>query len=448
MAITDFASILDHLPDPVLLCDEDGVVTYVNRAAIGLIGQDDPEWFENNPADGWMRGADGLLWPPSGETHELEVLVSAGPRERKVRAQVSPFPVHGAIGWMVCVRGRDPGQDKLAGMRAVAAVIAQQLAGHLRTVLANASRALMDTPDHADQLRSIHDAAHRAAELLRQVEALGGGGAPFVPCALGSLTLESERRLAALLGEGIRLEVNATEEDGPVLGDPESLELLLGELARWIREASPGEGAVRVSVRQVNEERVRLVVAAWGLRLSPPQRASLFEPNERLGLAMVSGVVTHHGGRVLVEGSGDPELTFYLEFPTYNQGVRRRKTRGGSETVLVVEDDAEVLSWVEATLARGGYRVLSAANGIAASVVLRERFADIDLLLTDAVLPGRSGPELIAEARALDPEMQVLLMSGFSQEFLGEQLSPDVQLLRKPFGPSALTERVRALLDR
>lgn len=444
----DLELLLDRLPDAVFVCDEDGVVVYTNRLATGLIGHDDPEWFENNPTDGWLRGADGLLWPPSGETHEIDALVHTGPRLRRVRAHISPYPVRGAMGWLLSVRLRDPGQDKLAGMRTLATLIARQLGEHLGVVLATVSRALMDDPSRAEPLRRIHDAAHRSAELLRQVEALGGAVAELRPCALGAVVLESERVLRGVLGGAIALQVDAHEELGPIFGDPESLELVLGELGSWAASKCPGEGAFQVRVREIDELRVRLMIHVQGLRLSPAQRAGLFEPVERLGLAMAAGIVAHHGGRVLVEGTGNPEITFYLEFPRHNQGVRRRKPPGGTESVLVVEDDAETLSWVETALSRAGYHVRTAANGIAASVVLRQEHAHIDLLLTDAVLPGRSGPELIAEAQALQPGMPVLLMSGYSNEFLGSQLTGEVQLLRKPFGPAALTERIRALLDR
>ncbi|MCB9742915.1 MAG: response regulator [Alphaproteobacteria bacterium] len=446
----DFRGIVDGLADPVFVCDEDGLVQFANAAAHALADFDE-EFFEENPADSWLYGDDGLLWPPSGEVAERPLTLSVGARERKLNGRVSTVPVNGAMGWMIQLHGSDPGLDKLAGMRAVASVVAQQLSMHLRTIIGNSSQALMEVADEAqaEHLRAIHAAGQAAAGLQRQVHALGGGVNELEPCALGALLLDAQRSLSAILGPDVSLRVIAEEEGGQVLGDPDALTLLLTELAEWVRGNDPHPERVELRVEPVGKERVRLVYCDDGPGLSAQERERLFDPTdgERLGLALVFAVVTRHGGRLLVESTPGEGTALHLEFPSHTHEARkRRQAADGGETVLVVEDDPSVLEWVEATLSSLGYRVLVADNGIAASVVLREQAAEIDLLLTDAVLPGRSGPELIAEARTLEPPPQVLLMSGFSEDFLGEEATEGVQLLSKPFGPTLLVQRIREML--
>lgn len=453
MSALDFRLLADHLLDPVFICDEDGLVVYANAPALELTGQD-MEWLEENPADSWLWGPDGLLWPPTGEVREQDLTLSTEERDRKVRGVVGPLPVAGQMGWMIHIREQPRSEEKLAGMQAVAAVVGQQLAQHLRTILSNASEGLMESPDEdqARVLRNIYAAGQAAANLQRQVAALGGQNEnQMQPCTLGALVLDAEQSLAGVLSPALDLRIDAEDGAGQILGDPDALGLLLIEMAEWYKARHPGPGGVHVGVQDAGEDRVRLVFTSDGPALDAQERADLFDPtsSDRLGLALVSGVVTRHGGRVLVDSGVGIGTTFHLEFPSHGHEVRRRRAlEGGSETVLVVEDDPSVLEWVEQTLTRKGYQVLTAENGIAASVLLREQHDRIDLLLADAVLPGRSGPELIAEARAISDRLAVLLMSGYSEEFLGDQLQGDVSLLRKPFGPAVLVERIREMLDR
>lgn len=124
--------------------------------------------------------------------------------------------------------------------------------------------------------------------------------------------------------------------------------------------------------------------------------------------------------------------------------------RGGAETVLLVEDEHLVRQLTGEILRRSGYHVLEAPDGLQAMAVIRGYTRPIDLLLTDVVMPRMGGRELVEQARPLRPDMQVLYVSGYSEEAIARQgqLTEGVELLSKPFTPGGLTAKIRHLLDR
>jgi CheY-like chemotaxis protein len=165
-------------------------------------------------------------------------------------------------------------------------------------------------------------------------------------------------------------------------------------------------------------------------------------------IAVLIGAVGQAGGRVLIDSTLGRGTTFLVDLPPARAAEPgpRPPVRRGSETVLVVEDDEGIRSWVHTALEDAGYRVLDAANGVEGSVLLREKRGSVDLLLIDALLPGRSGLEIIAEARAADPVCRVLLMTGYSAELVGSEVAQQVPMLEKPFTTGDLLDRVREML--
>lgn len=443
--------LIESLSDPLLFCDEDLLVTYMNPAAQALFGGE-PEWLEENPADTWIQGPDGLLFPPQGETRELDVAVEApNATSHRLRACVGPLPVRGGLGYFIHIRGPSAPAERLVGMQVVAGAIAQQLSAHLRTVITRASEGLMSglSEDNAERLRQILAAGEASAQLQRQLSALDTrGAARRVHTSLGSLLNDCAPDLRRALAP-TRLRLTVEEGEGPLLADLEALRLALTILATSTTQISPAPAAVEVGLKTRSGGRLRLSWTLEGTPLSPALREQVLEPRDvhPFGLSVVHAILQAHDGRLVL----DSELagaTLHLDLPGLEgQRERRRAAQGGNETVLLVEDDPSIREWVEQSLRMMGYAVTSVDNGLSASVILRERHAELDLLLTDAVLPGRSGLELIAEARRLKPAPRVLLMSGYSADFLGSQLKGDVPLLPKPFGPTTLYEHVRALLD-
>lgn len=446
----DFQLLVEALSDPLLVCDEDLLVVYTNPAATALVGGD-PEWFEDNPADTWIQGPDGLLFPPQGETRELEVEMCP-PRggSQRVRARVGPLPVRGAMGWYIQIRGPSAAAERLVGMQVVAGAIAGQLSQHLRTVITCASEGLMAGlgEEDAERHRRVLAAGEHAAQLQRQLLALDmRDGEQRGSLSLASLVLDFSHSLREELG-GVGLEVQAEEGEGPLVGDPAALQLLLSLLARFTAGLTPPCEAVQLTVRE-RAGRVRLTWALQGCPLTPALRERLLEPRDAtpFGLSVAWAILRSHEGRLVLDGEAEG-VWLHIDLPGLETArERHREAQGGTETVLLVEDEPGTREWMEESLCSLGYAVIAVDNGVTASVILRERHAEIDIVLTDAVLPGRSGPELIAEARRLKPSPKVLLMSGYSSDFLGDQLQAGVPLLPKPFGPSQLYAALRALLD-
>jgi CheY-like chemotaxis protein len=260
--------------------------------------------------------------------------------------------------------------------------------------------------------------------------------------------------------------------------DPTQIEQAILNLVLNARDALPGGGEIRLEVSLVRRSQVdappdlvwhggdlvRLRVADNGVGLSPEARAHLFEPffttkdvgkGTGLGLASVYGIVRQSNGFLTVESEPDAGSTFTMHFPAAPPAARLTEpaavvaeTGRGIETVLLVEDEDSVRAIVSAVLRRQGYQVLETSGARMACEIFAER-QDIDLLLTDVIMPDMNGPALAQRLIGLRPELRVLFMSGYADMTSppgGD--SPNVGFLSKPFQASALTARVAQMLAR
>jgi CheY-like chemotaxis protein len=263
-----------------------------------------------------------------------------------------------------------------------------------------------------------------------------------------------------------------------VLCDPGQVEQVIMNLAVNARDAMPRGGTLTFETENVLVEPeaaepdhrlgdwVRLSVRDTGTGMTPDVLTHLFEPffttkeqgkGTGLGLATIHGIVSQAGGYIRVASEPGSGSTFEVYLSRTLSSVA--PTAGGpaataslrcTETILVVEDDPQVRGITGRALARAGYRVLTAANGAEALGIAMQRAGDVDLVVTDVVMPGLSGPELARELRKVQPNVCVLYVSGYA----GDALSPlgvedpSVDLLSKPFTPASLLARVREILDR
>jgi CheY-like chemotaxis protein len=240
----------------------------------------------------------------------------------------------------------------------------------------------------------------------------------------------------------------------------------------------PGGGALEIETRNVpvdddevqgrHEGRTgdwaRLIVRDTGSGMVPEVMAHLFEPffttKERgrgtgLGLATVHGIVAQSGGHIHVESEPGRGTTFRICFPRTAQAhaprppERRPGTLRGAETVLVVEDDSRVRAVTVRALAEQGYTVLPAGGGDEALALARNCARAIDLVVTDVVMPGMSGREVVDRLREGTPGLRALFVSGYTQDAIARRgvLDSGVEFLPKPFTAATLVARVRAVLD-
>jgi two-component system cell cycle sensor histidine kinase/response regulator CckA len=240
------------------------------------------------------------------------------------------------------------------------------------------------------------------------------------------------------------------------------------------RDALPGGGAIRIDISHVTlatsdmpTDRgrsagpyVRLRVADNGTGIPPDARAHLFEPffttkapehGTGLGLASVYGIVHQSGGFIVVDDSPAGGTVFSLYFPAVAP-ARIESDRGvltGRETILLVEDEEAVRVVVGALLRRDGYQVLEAGAPSAAWEIFARHVNDIDLVVSDVVMPEMNGPSLARRCMQEKSDLRVLFMSGYAQDPSPAALvGPHVGFLAKPFRATALAKAVREILDR
>jgi two-component system cell cycle sensor histidine kinase/response regulator CckA len=285
--------------------------------------------------------------------------------------------------------------------------------------------------------------------------------------------------LARLIGADIELVTRADEGLGVTKADPSQLEQVLLNLALNARDAMPGGG--RLTIETANAELddeyasrhlgaapgsyVVLAVSDTGHGMTEDVRAQVFEPffttkgpteGTGLGLATVYGIVKQSAGYVWVYSEPGHGSTFKVYLPraadpAESTGPKREAPAParGSETVLLVEDEDVVRALVREILESFGYDVLEAPDGAAALETSSAHDGPIDLVLTDVVMPGMGGPELISRLRGKRPDAKVVFTSGYSEDAIANDgvLHPGARFLEKPFTAATLAETVRGALD-
>jgi len=328
----------------------------------------------------------------------------------------------------------------------------------------------------------IDEAASRGAGLTSQLLAFSRKQVMRpqvvdVPAALQKLTTLLRR----LVPENIEHRFRGDDDAGHALIDPGQLEQIVMNLIVNARDAMPSGGELTIAVtrealdagdacrfggaRVVAGPYVCLSISDTGTGMSRETMEHIFEPffttkavgrGTGLGLATVFGIVKQNRGYIGVNSQHGVGTSIEVCLPMCQRPAAAERHQvefsavSGNETILVVEDEETIRRIIERQLQAQGYRVFSARDGQAALELVRTRAEPIDLLLTDVILPGISGATLAEELSREHPDVGVLFMSGYSDDHIVREgvLSPQTQLLEKPFELNQLLERVRASLDR
>jgi PAS domain S-box-containing protein len=334
-------------------------------------------------------------------------------------------------------------------------------------------------PIRAD-VEQIRHASQRAAGLTRQLLAFSRRQVlqPRV-LSLNATVVELDAMLRRLLGADIALETELDPGLWYVLADPNQLEQVLVNLTVNARDAMPGGGRLTITTSNRKMEAaaagrangvragdyVILTVSDNGVGMDLPTQARIFEPffttkeqgkGTGLGLSSVYGIVEQSGGFVSVESAPGQGATFTIHLPRYQgNGAAvtarpdRRHLPGGSETLLLVEDEAAVRASSRRLLERHGYTVLEARHGAEALRIVEENGRRVDLVLTDLVMPEMGGRELVERLRARQPGLKVLYMSGYTEKAIAVDgtMPPHTGFVEKPFTVEQLMRRLRRILD-
>ena len=331
----------------------------------------------------------------------------------------------------------------------------------------------------ASELMEMLKAAERAAMLTQQLLAFSRRQVvAFRQVSLNELVRDMQRMLERIIGEDVQLVAELAPDLPEVHFDPGQLQQVVLNLAVNAREAMPSGGTLTLSTRSVAQSTRRagepelapgryvlLRVTDTGVGMDESVRARIFEPffttkgrkgGTGLGLAMVYGIVRQAGGDVTVSSEPGRGTTFQIYLPeashTREAAPEPRPTpviARGSETLLVVEDEPQLLELASRMLEEQGYHVLAAGDARQALQICSVHPAPIHLMVTDVVMPKMGGPELVSAARPLRPNMKVLYVSGYTD---GTAIARgaavgEVPFLQKPFTPHDLHAKVREALD-
>jgi len=332
------------------------------------------------------------------------------------------------------------------------------------------------------EVREIRRAADRATSLTRQLLAMSRRQV-LLPreVDLNALVQEMERMLRRVIGEDIDIVTVAGAELGRVRADPSQLEQVLLNLAVNARDAMPDGGSLTISTIRVRlapgrdepaaggvppGDYVVLGVADTGVGMDPETKRKIFEPffttkptgeGTGLGLATVYGIVRQSGGAITVESEPGQGTRFRVFLPCVADRALDKgpdpvepvlSGRERRSLILLVEDDDGVRQLTGRMLEQYGYQVMPAADGAEALQLLSGLSHGVDAVVSDVVMPGIGGTELIRELRARWPELPVLFLSGYTGEDVSGDLQPGSRqaFLQKPFSPDALAAALEDLL--
>jgi PAS domain S-box-containing protein len=331
-----------------------------------------------------------------------------------------------------------------------------------------------------DATTQIGSAANRAAALTRQLLAFSRQQvlSPRI-IDLNTVILNLDSMLRRLIGEDIEVLTVRACDLGSVKADPGQIEQVLINLALNARDAMPNGGKLTLETSNVELDDayarehqsaepgryVMLAVSDTGVGMSPEIQAHIFEPfyttketgkGTGLGLSTVYGIVKQSGGNIWVYSEPGRGTTFKVYLPRMDQPAEKLGPENGShqvqhssETILLVEDDSQLRQLTSAILSHCGYRVLAAGSADEALALCKANHREIELLITDVVMPGMNGRQLAEQVARISPQVKVLYISGYTSNAIVHHgvLDAGLWFLPKPFSLSALVAKVREVLD-
>jgi PAS domain S-box-containing protein len=481
---------METSPNGMAILNDKGEYIYVNRALARIFGYGSP----NDLAGKDWR----LLLHPNEvtrfEQQVLSIVSTSSEWQGEAIARNSggtDLPVELALaslpdGGMVCVyhdiSQRKKIEERLRKSQRMEAI--GRLAGgiahdfnNLLTVITGHSGNLLERAEYdRNSVERIVEAANRAASLTRQMLAFSRQQVlqPRI-INLNSIVADTEKLLRRLIGEDIHMVTRPAPDLGSVKVDPTQVEQIIMNLVVNARDAMPRGGEIIIETANVELDQeyanqhdgvipgryVMLAVTDSGTGMNPEIQAHIFEPffttkevgkGTGLGLSTVYGIVKQSEGSISVSSELGKGTSIKVYLPWVDSPAEAtdrdrmpRRSKRGSETILLVEDDSMLRELVSEILTGCGYSVLVAGLPSEAEAVSARYSGNIDLLLTDVVMPGMNGQELAKRIVASRKTTRVLFMSGYAEEFV--ELDAGTFFLQKPFNASTLTAKLREVLE-
>ena len=501
-------AILESTPDFVSMATTDQKLTYLNRAGRKMAGWEEGELLEGKSITDMHSASvfqriiqDGLPtaiatghW--EGETSILHRLGHEVPVSQVILAHRSP---EGTVEYFSTIirdiseRKRAEAERvklheqllqarKMESMGRLAGGVAHDFNNMLQAIIGNTALILEELPtDHPirTDLEEIEKSAYRSSELTKRLLAFARKQ-PIAPKVidLNHTVAGMLRMLQRLIGEDVQLAWLPGPNLWPVKVDPNQVDQILANLCVNARDAIEGGGVITIETENVTlddtyvsmhqdclpGDYVMLSVSDTGIGMSEEIKSHLFEPffttkdlgkGTGLGLATVFGSVKQNRGLINVYSEPGKGTTFKIYLPREMSAlpedmvIGQKHVSGGSETILLVEDEEQILQLGKKMMENFGYRVHTARSPMDALKIVEQFTEPIDLLITDVVMPGMNGKELHKELKARYPHLKCLFMSGYTGEVIIRQgiLEQGVHFLQKPFTHISLAIKVREMLD-
>jgi len=505
-----FRAIFDQTFQFIGLLDVDGTLLEANQTALSFAGirsedvigkpfWETPWWTHSPQLQERLR--DAIRAAARGQVVRFEA-THPGNDGQLHHIDFSLKPVHDATGSVVLLipEGRDitnrvvaeeenrrleqqlVQSQKMEALGQLAGGVAHDFNNLLTVIAGHTDMLLLEKRDHQPSrydLEQIRQASDRAASMTRQLLAFSRQSVlePKI-INMNDVIAQTGAMLRSSIGENVELIVHAAPDLRSVKADPAQISRALLNMAINARDAMPDGGQLVIETRNVDlrdgtamspatptTDAVLLSMRDTGGGMTAETKAHLFEPfyttksqgkGTGLGLAVVDGVVKQSGGWIDVHSESGVGTTFNVYLPATSERevvAAVQPTTGvshGSETVLLVEDEPAVREMTKAALQRHGYTVLPAATGAEALRIARANHGVINVVLTDVVMPGMSGPQLVEQLREEQPRLAALFMSGYTSDAVFRQgiETGQADFLQKPFSTSALAAKLRQVLDR
>ena len=489
---------IEQVAEIVFITDPDGTIRYVNpafekttgyspREALGQnprilkSGKHDPDFYQEM----WRTLTQGKTWighvtnkKKDGTLYEEETTIS--PVLDSAGKIVSYVAVKRDVTGEMESRRQLLQSQKIEVVGRLAGGVAHDFNNLLMVIGGYASLLLRRMPandSNRHMAEEIRQTTERAAAITRQLLIFSRKQVVQAQrLDLNETLKEVDKMIRQMLGESIKVVKCGGKKLDPVMADPTQIQQVLMNLVVNAHDAMPVGGTLTLETRNVTlpspefpgipeGEYVLLSIRDTGEGMTPEVQSHMFEPffttkdrnkGTGLGLAIVHGIVTTAGGHISVQSRVGEGSVFRILFPKA-QGMphgkrfpsRRRKTSGGTETILLVEDDEKVREVLSQLLQFHGYQVLEVADANQAIVICRGSIARVHLMLSDVVMPGMNGLDLAMMAIRERPDLKVVLMSGYSDSNIMDQIASrnDLVFLPKPIPDDQLLRKLREVLD-
>jgi PAS domain S-box-containing protein len=493
------SSAVEQAGDGIFMLAPDRCLSYVNPATCKIYGFTREELIGSSPT---VLRSD--VHPPSFHDSVYETLESGKTwsgrqtRRRKdgslMEAETTMAPVFDASGTLIHYVGveRDITErlrlesqllqaQKMEAIGTLAGGVAHDF-NNILTVIMGLGNVLQmsfgpDDPErpHVDQIVA---SSRKAADLVQSLLAFSRKQRiTLEPHKVYTVVASTAKLLGRLLTEDIALKIDLTDKQAVALLDVAQIDQVLMNLATNARDAMPNGGSLTIGVGRARigksfikthgfgreDDYVKLSVSDTGTGMDEKTLARIFDPffttkevgkGTGLGLSSVYGIVKQHNGYITVTSEVLKGTTFDIYLPLVDMNehttISSAEVKGGTETILVLEDDTDVRRMMVKVLSDRGYVTMEAANGDDAIRVFNNYKDDIDLVILDVVMPGKNGKEVFDEITSVDPGAKAIFMSGYTGDVVIDKgvHEESVDFLQKPLSVEKLLAKVREVLER